>query len=265
MTTQPESPVQVTRDAVAPGVAIVTLSNPQRRNAFGLAMREGLLDAIEGLMFHHADCRAIVLTGAGGAFCAGGDISEMKARTSADLRERNRLPLKIFELLADGPKPVIAAVEGAAMGAGLALAAVADEVVASAAARFCAAFVRVGLLPDTGLYWSLAQRVGAGRARELMLTAREFDGDEALRMGLADEVTQPQAALAAACVRARRYIAMPPLAVAMTRSCLARGADTLEQAIESELNLQPLMRRSLDHQEAVAAFAGKRPASFVGN
>lgn len=246
-------------------IAIVTLNYPKRRNAFSLSMRETLYQRLHNLMHHDAGCRAIVLTGADGAFCAGGDISEMAQRTVLDYRERNQLPLDVFTLMVRGPKPVVAAVEGVAMGAGLSLAAASDYVVVSSAARFASAFVKVGLLPDTGLYWSLAQRVGGARARELMLSAREFSGAEAFEMGFANQVAEPGQALAAALAVAREYAAMAPLALAHLKAALADGIRTLEDAIETEVNLQPLMRRSRDHQEAVAAFMEKRSPAFVGD
>jgi len=257
--------VHVSRDTETPGVAVVTIDFPSRRNAFSLAVRQKMYAALDQLMYHDPSCRAIVLTGAGAAFCAGGDISEMTERTVLESRERSRLTVGIFELMVTGPKPIVAAVEGPAMGAGLALAAASDIVVASREARFCAAFIRVGLLPDTGLYWSLPRRVGGGRARELIMTGREIGGEEALRIGLANQLAEPGAALAAAVVQARRYLAIPPLTQAHVRVTLAKGADSLDQALESEADLQPLMRRTQDHREAVTAFLEKRKPVFVGN
>jgi enoyl-CoA hydratase/carnithine racemase len=247
------------------GVAIVTLNYPQRRNAFSLKMRENLYEVLYRLMHLDSNCHAIVLTGAGGVFCAGGDISEMKARTVLDYRERNLLPLNIFRLLIEGPKAVVAAVEGFAMGAGISLAAASDYVVSACDTRYACAFVKIGLMPDTGLFWSLAQRVGAGKARELMLTADEFNGEEALRIGFANQVTGAGETLAAALDVARQYARMPPLAVAHLKAALATGIDSLDEAIETEVNLQPILRRSQDHQEATKAFMEKRPAVFVGN
>lgn len=246
-------------------VAVVTLNYPQRRNAFSLKMRQALYKSLYQLMHHDETCRAIVLTGAAGAFCAGGDISEMAQRTVLEYRERNALPLDIFKLMVRGPKPVVAAVEGPAMGAGLSLAAASDYVVASTAARFASAFVKVGLMPDTGLYWSLAQRVGAGRARALMLSAREFDGTAALGMGFANETAAPGEVLAAALRVARQYAALPPVALAHLKAALADGIASLDQAIETEVNLQPILRRSRDHKEAVTAFMDKRTPVFVGD
>lgn len=254
--------VRVERDG---GVAIVTLNYPQRRNAFSLKMRETLYEVLYRLMHQDSSCQAIVLTGANGVFCAGGDISEMKERTVLEYRERNLLPLNIFRLLVEGPKAVVTAVEGVAMGAGVSLAAASDYVITASNTRYACAFVKVGLMPDTGLFWSLSQRVGAGKARELMLTADEFNGEEALRIGFANQLAAPGETLPAALEVAREYARMPPLAVAHLKAALATGIDSLEEAIETEVNLQPILRRSQDHQEATKAFMEKRPAVFVGN
>jgi enoyl-CoA hydratase/carnithine racemase len=245
--------------------AVLTLNFPRRRNAFSLQMRQKLYETLYELAFLDKSCRAIVLTGAGGAFCAGGDISEMADRTVLEFRERNLLTLDIFKLLACGPKPVIAAVEGVAMGAGISLAAACDFVVNAEDARYACSFVKVGLLPDCGLYWSLAQRVGAGRARDLMMTAREFSGEEAYRMGFANKVVPHGEALAAGLQVACQFAAMPPLAMAHLKAALGTGSGSLDQAIETEVNLQPILRRSQDHQEAVKAFMDKRTPVFVGN
>lgn len=246
-------------------VAIITMNYPQRRNAFSLKMRETLYERLHTLMHKDAQCRAIVLAGAQNTFCAGGDISEMQQRTALDFRERNQLPLDIFKLIVSGPKAVVTAVEGFAIGAGVALAAASDYLVVSETARFACAFIKVGLMPDTGLYWSLAQRVGGGRARELMMSAREFTGAEALQMHFANQVAEPGQTLAAALVVARKYAAMPPLATAYLKAALAEGIQTLDQAIETEVNFQPILRRSRDHQEAVKAFMEKRTPAFVGD
>jgi enoyl-CoA hydratase/carnithine racemase len=246
-------------------IAIVTLNYPERRNAFSLKMREKLYEHLYQLMHHEAGCRALVLTGAGNTFCAGGDISEMKPRKVLDYRERNQLPLEIFKLMVSGPKAIVAAVEGFAMGAGVSLAAACDMVVSSSEARYASAFVKVGLMPDTGLYWSLAQRVGGARARELMMTAREFNGVEALQIGFANQVVEPGQALAAAFDMAGKYAALPAVATAHLKAALATGIHTLDEAIETEVNLQPILRRSREHQEAVSAFMEKRQPVFVAD
>lgn len=254
--------VQVQHDGP---ISIVTLNYPERRNAFSLKMRETLYERLHHLMHYEDGCRAIVLTGASNAFCAGGDISEMQPRKVLEYRERNQLPLAIFELMVAGPKAVVAAVEGFAFGAGLSLAAACDMVVSSSAARYASAFVKVGLMPDTGLYWSLAQRVGGGRARELMLSAREFDGAEALQIGFANRLVEPGQALAAALEIANQYAALPAVATAHLKAALATGVRTLDQAIETEVDLQPILRRSREHREAVSAFMEKRKPVFVAD
>lgn len=253
--------VQVDREGA---VAIVTLNYPKRRNAFSLKMRQTLLERLNQLM-HHDPCRAIILTGAEGAFCVGGDISEMQVRTVLDYRERNQLPLDIFKLMVEGPKAIVTAIEGVAMGAGVSLAAASDYVVSASNARFACAFLKVGLMPDTGLFWSLSQRVGGGKARELMFTAQEFSGEDAARIGFANELVGPGEALSAALKVAHEYALMPPLAVAHLKAALANGIDSLDEAIETEVNLQPILRRSQDHIEATKAFMEKRSAVFVGN
>ena len=245
-------------------VVTLTLNQPSRRNALSLAMREALLARLQALMKPDDDCRAIVLSGAAGTFCAGGDISEMKKRTALEVRARIGLVAEIFQLMVSGPKPVVCAVEGAAMGAGLSLVAACDYVVSAANARYGCSFVKVGVLPDGGLLWSLSQKVGAGTARALLLAASEFDGQEALALGLANQLVAPGTALAAATAVAEQLARIPPMATALLKAALAGGCDTFEQAFETEINLQPLLRRSLDHREAVKAFLEKREPVFSG-
>ena len=220
------------------GVVVVTMNYPQRRNAFSLKMRQELYRKLYDMAYLDQHCRAIILNGANQVFCAGGDISEMKPR--------------------------VAAVEGFAMGAGVSLSAACDYVVSSRAARYACSFIKLGLLPDCGIYWSLAQRVGRGVARELMMTGREFSGQEALHIGFANETTAPGETLAAAMAVAQRYASLPPLALTHLKAALGSGCETLDKAIETEINLQPLLRRSRDHREAAAAFLEKRKPVFVG-
>ena len=260
MSEQGEPTVLVEREGL---IAIVTLNAPKRRNAFSLAMREALYQNLHALM-HEAECCAIVLTGAAGTFCAGGDISEMQERTLLEYRERNLLPLDVFRLMVTGPKPVVAAVEGYAMGAGVSLAAAADYVVSAENVRYACAFVKVGLLPDSGIYWSLAQRVGPAKARELLMTAREFDGAEAGRIGFANEVVAAGSARAKALEIAAHFTTLPPVTLALLKSALATGTSTIEDACRVELDLNPLTRQTQDHHQAVAAFLEKRKPHFIG-
>jgi enoyl-CoA hydratase/carnithine racemase len=235
---QPDvDPVSVARDGP---VAIVTMAYPERRNAFSLRMRTGLLATFDELMHRDAACRAIVLTGAGGVFCAGGDISEMKERPITDAREVFDVPSQLVRTIVNGPKPVVAAVEGVAYGAGLSLACASDHVVAAMNARFCAVFVRIGLLPDTGLLWTLARRVGAGKARELMMLASEVDGTEAHRLGIADRSAAPGEALATAIDVARTLAGLPAEAVALFKAAMATG-DTPDDVARAEVDYQSVL------------------------
>ena len=258
---RPADMVPVSRDG---SVAVLTLSFPAKRNAYCLQMRTQLRERLEAVMAD-GEVRAIVLTGDAGHFCAGGDISEMQERTLLENRERWNLVTALIRLMALGPKPIVAAVEGCAMGAGLSLAALSDYVVVARDAKFGAAFVKMGLMPDMGVLWSLRQRVGPAKAREVLGLARSFDGAEAGRMGLANEVVEPGEALARAMAVAREYAALPPVAAALLKSALAQGVDTLDAAIRSEVEAQAVAMGSKDHAEAVRAFTEKRTPKFQGH
>ena len=245
------------------GIAVITLSNPARLNAFSKAMRLQLYPLLLALE-SRADIRVILLTGAGGNFCSGGDISEMQRRTVLEARERMDLPTRIFKLLVSGSKPVIAAVEGNAAGAGMSLVAASDYCVAARDARFAAPFIRMGMIPDTGGVWSLLHRLGQRRTFELCALAEPIDAEKALRIDLINEICEPGAALEQAMAVARRLIRQPALALALLKSALAVGADTLDQAVNSEIASQGVLMSSDDYAEAVAAFKEKRKPTFTG-
>jgi enoyl-CoA hydratase/carnithine racemase len=244
-------------------VAVLTLNFPARRNAYCLQMRTQLRERLERV-FADDEVRAIVITGAAGHFCAGGDVSEMQERTLLENRERWNLVTALIRLMALGPKPIVAAVEGSAMGAGLSIAALADYLVVARDAKFGAAFVKMGLMPDMGALWSLQQRVGPAKAREILGLARSFDGAEAGRIGLANEVADGGQALQRALAVAQEYAALPPVATALLKSALAQGADSLDAAIRSEVEFQAVAMGSKDHAEAVRAFIEKRAPKFEG-
>lgn len=260
---QIDRPIDMVPLARTGAVAVLTLDFPARRNAYCLQMRMQLRERLETVM---ADprVRAVVITGAAGHFCAGGDVSEMQQRTLLENRERWNLVTALIRLMALGPKPIVAAVEGSAMGAGLSIAALADYLVVARDAKFGAAFVKIGLMPDMGALWSLQQRVGPAKAREILGLARSFDGAEAGRIGLANEVVEPGGALERAIAVAQEYAALPPVATALLKSALAQGADSLDAAIRSEVEFQAVAMGSQDHAEAVRAFTEKRAPKFEG-
>ena len=240
--------------------AILTLDYPARRNALAMPMRQGLIDAMERIEGDPA-VRAVVLTGAGGTFSAGGDISGMNATDFAAGRERFRVTHRLVRLLVKGSKPIVAAVEGYAVGAGLSLALCCDTVVAAADATFAAGFGRVGLVADFGLLHTLPLRIGQGRARQMLLYGERVGADEALRIGLVDHGAAPGHALTAALERARLLHPAAPLPLAMTKQYLASGLDA---ALEWERDTQAALFLTEDHAEGKAAFMEKRAPRFTG-
>ena len=260
-TTADEGAVGVRQEGA---VRVITLDAPQRLNALSPQMRLLLRDALRAA--HEDACvRSIVLTGAGQSFSAGGDVRQMAARPPP-LVSRQRLDVlhDVIRQVMTGPKPVVAAVEGVAYGAGLSLAAACDHVIAGEGSRFSAAFGRLGLVADCGLFWTLPQRVGIGPTRDILMTGRPFDAAEALRFGVVDAVVSAGTALERARQKAREYEAVAPLAIAATKSALARRPASLEDALAIEADLQAFLRGTRDHQEASAAFLAKRPVTFEG-
>ncbi len=240
--------------------AILTLDYPARRNALAMPMRQALGDALERIEGDPA-VRAVVLTGAGGTFSAGGDISGMNAADFAAGRERFRVTHRLVRLLVKASKPAIAAVEGHAVGAGLSLALCCDTIVAGEGAQFAAGFGRVGLVADFGMLHTLPLRVGQGRARQILLYGERLGTEEARRIGLVDHAVPAGGALDAALGRARLFHAAAPLPVAMTKQFLAAGLDA---ALEWERDTQAALFLTADHAEGKAAFLDKRAPRFAG-
>jgi enoyl-CoA hydratase/carnithine racemase len=249
-------------------VVILTMNAPQVRNAISLAMRIELLEALREAMASK-DCRVVVLTGAEGHFCSGGQIQPSNgAATAAPDPERTRQNISllhdIVRILAVGSKPTVAAVEGYAYGAGLSLAAACDYLVASESARFCASFGKIGLMADSGLIWSLPQRVGPTRARDIMLSGRVVDAKEAGATGLANVVVPTNKVIDAALEIAETLAKMAPLALASIKTVLARGHESLEKVFSAEEELQPMLTLTQDYAEGRMAFKERRPPVFRG-
>lgn len=240
--------------------AVLTLNYPERRNALAIPMRRALVEALERIEADPA-LRAIVITGAGGTFCAGGDISGMDVADLAAGRERFRLTHQLVRLLIKGSKPIVAAVEGWCVGAGLSLAMCCDTVMAARDARFAAGFGKIGLIADLGLLHTLPARIGQGRARQVFLYGDPMDAARAEQVGLVDELVDAGGALDAAIARARRFADAAPLPVALTRQWLAAGLDA---ALDWEREAQSGLFLTADHAEGKAAFLQKRPARFSG-
>ncbi len=253
-------------------VVTLTLNDPDRRNPISdLPKVDALCDAL-----HMADgdeaVRVVILTGAGSAFSSGGDLRKMVAggglRDALPARTRpnykngiQRLPL-LFQSL---EVPVIAAVNGPAIGAGCDLACMCDVRLAGESARFAESFVKVGLVPGDGGAWLLPRIVGFSKACEMALTGDTLDAAEALACGLVSRVVADADLLGAAHAIAGRIAANPPHAVRMTKRLLREGQTaTLPAILEMAAAMQALAHATADHEEAVAAFVARRPPAFTG-
>jgi enoyl-CoA hydratase/carnithine racemase len=241
-------------------VRIVTLNRPRHRNAIDLELRAVLAEAIEAAMAD-TSVRAVVLTGAGGTFCAGGDITSMHRMPADEARPRVEAVQRVVRAIWHGPKPVVAAVEGHAVGAGTALAIACDLVIAAVDVTVSTAFTRVGLAGDMGIFASLPDRVGRAAARGLLLAPRAFTGAEAHAAGLVDEVTEPGGALARATAAAAALADGPPLAFAEIKAMLVAGRDDV---LVREVEAAARLMGTEDFAEGVAAFHDRRSPRFRG-
>jgi len=261
------APLNMVTCAAHEDVRILTFDDPQRLNALSDDMRASLLRALETAMAD-TDARAIVLTGAGANFTAGADIRQLALSAPPDpARYRRRLtPLhRAIELVAGGPKPVIAAVEGVAFGAGLSIASACDFVVAGDNARFGAAFGKIGLTADCGLAWSLPQRVGRTLARDIMFTGRAIEAEEAHRIGIVDRLVPAGSALTAALEKVATYREIAPLSIAAMKAAFAQGPGSLSEVLALEAQQQPMLGMTQDHAEGIAPFRERRAARFTGH
>jgi enoyl-CoA hydratase/carnithine racemase len=245
-------------------VATLTLNRPDARNAFTDAMVDGIEGALRELSTDDS-VNVLVLTGAGSAFSAGGDLKAMKdgagmfSGGAADLRtayqrglQRNTRNFDAFE------KPVVAAVNGHAIGAGLGFALMADIRVVSNRAKLGATFANVGLVPGDGSAYLLTRAIGFSRAVELVLTARVFDANEAYRLGIAHHVVDPDDVHDQAMEVARGIADLPPTAVQLAKSLMYRGAQgDLETALQLAASFQSAAQTHPEHLEAVEAMLEK--------
>jgi enoyl-CoA hydratase/carnithine racemase len=245
-------------------VAIITLNRPEVRNAINDAMRNELVGILENIGKDDA-VRAVVLTGEGKAFCAGGDIAGMKERLKAPAGEvgfngwrRQGQVHKSVGLLHGLPKPVIAAVNGAAAGLGCDMALACDFIVASEAAMFTMSFVKRGLVSDGGGMYFLPRRVGLQKAKELIFSGRNVDAKEALAIGLADRVTAAGTLVADAAAWGRELSHGSQVSIAFSKAILDRTFESSEEQVFAlGREAQAVCYTSQEHREAVEAFLNK--------
>lgn len=254
------------RYEVSERIATITLDRPEVMNAFGGTMRE---DLFTRLMEAEKDdeVRCIVITGAGKAFSAGGDVASMADLQAEDdtsvLVTRMRAAARLVSYLRTLPKPVIAAVNGAAAGAGMNLALACDLRYATASAKFSEAFIRIGLVPDWGGHFLLTELVGPARALELIMTGERIDAREAERLGIINGCFSDESFTTEVRAKARVLAAAPALAIAAIKRGVRRAMQgTLEDTLEYELEAQQQVFLSADAREGMRAFLEKRAPRF---
>jgi 2-(1,2-epoxy-1,2-dihydrophenyl)acetyl-CoA isomerase len=252
-------------------VATLLLNRPEKKNAFTDGMltqwRQSLLDAQDD-----PDVRVIVVTGAGDAFCSGGDLGRRSHQLTADeptvLERKQRFGRTTHSVALTIPqidKPIIAAVNGAAVGAGMDMALMCDIRLAARSARFAEAYVRVGLIPGNGGCYFLPRIVGVARALELLMTGEFVGADEALRIGLVNQVYDDDKFLESAYGYAKKIAAMPPVAVGMIKRTVYQSLTCdLRTSLELIASQMTIVQTTQDYREAISAYKGKRAGVYKG-
>jgi len=249
---------------VADRIATITVNRPDKLNALNDATIAELGAAIADARMRQ-DVGGVIVTGAGRAFAAGADIAEMRSQSSFVAKGRARAGQDVFDQIESCPKPVLAAVNGFALGGGCELAMACHVRLASEHARFGQPEVKLGLIPGYGGTQRLPRLIGKGRALQLLLTGEVIDADEAYRIGLVNRVVHAAELLGAAQILLRQIMANGPLAVALCIEAVNRGLDLPQgEGLALEANQFGLVASSEDMREGMSAFLEKRPAAFRG-
>ncbi|HEX3707571.1 MAG TPA: enoyl-CoA hydratase-related protein [Mycobacteriales bacterium] len=253
---------------VADAVATLTLNRPEALNALTVELKLALLDALRRAGSDEA-VRAVVLTGAGRGFCVGQDLREHADGLEAGDRDLSTVTEHynaILEAITTLPKPVVAAVNGPAAGAGASVAFACDVRIAATDASFLMAFARVGLGPDSGASWTLPRLVGYGRAAAMLMLAEPVPAAQALEMGLVSAVVPTESVIEAATGIAARLAAGPTVAYAAIKETLGYAAShSMTESLAREAETQARCGNTEDHRVAVGAFLAKQPATFTGH
>ena len=248
------------------GLLELTLARPRALNSLNLELKDRLAEVLRAIAYDEK-IRAVLITGEGRAFCAGGDVSEMDPNRSPEQARarQHKLLSEVFLPLARMPKPVVAAVNGHAHGAGLSLALACDVVVAGTSAPMSFGYVHRGLTPDCGISYILPRLVGMARAKELLFTGRRFTGADAAVMGLVAEAVPDDEVVERARTCARELAQGATVALALTKRMLDQSTHLgFDDFLELEAYSQAITRSTQDHAEGIAAFSEKRTAAFVG-
>lgn len=245
-----------------PGVVVLTMHDPARRNVLSPHLRKALLLACRQYASAHRGHRAVVLTGAAGAFSAGGDLSEMPPRSRRAAQERLAEIREVVELITTSSVPWVAAVDGPAAGVACGIAAACDHVVVDRGTRFLFPFTTIGLVPDGGALSTIADRVGRHRARHIFLRGRTVGGVEAQAVGLADELTEDGDVLTQAIAAATHLGAGALGSIALIKRFYAGPEQSLGAALAFEATHQVDRYFSSEFSEGRSAFLARRPPEF---
>lgn len=248
----------------APGVAEVRLDRPDKLNALNEEMYRSLVDLF-GALHEDQSVRAIILSGAGRGFCSGSDIGGMLKTSGPAARARLQRRHAAIQAICRIEKPVIAAVQGPAAGIGFALAMACDMIVTTQSAYFQLGFRNVGLVPDGGTIYFLSQRLGIGRAKDLVMTGRRLPAPEALDWGVVNRVVPDDDLTQTSLDLAIELAAAPTYVLGLSKKMFVAGSSpSLETVLELESYAAGVARSSRDHKEGVAAFREKRAPQFFG-
>lgn len=260
--------LETLRYEVQGNVALVTLNRPDRMNTLGGSMKPDLARVFFDFARSDPDVRAVLITGSGDrAFCAGADIKERSGNqtTATDYFVAQKATHDLFRNIEEFEKPVIAAINGVALGGGLEIALCCDIRIASASARFGLPEIKLGVIPAAGGTQRLPRLIGEARAKELILTADLVDAETALRYGIVSRVLPPAELMPAALQLAQRIAEHPPLAVRFAKRAINRGMQTdLDSGLEYERYAAAMVIDSEDRKEGMRAFVEKRKPSFTG-
>lgn len=246
---------------------VIRLNRPERRNAFDLEVRQGIAEAVYEARDDDT-VRAVIITGTGDVFCAGGDLKSLSEAKRPMFKDRDRIRRlhPWFRELVNLEKPVIAAVNGPAFGAGFNLALACDFIIGTPKTRFCAVFGRIGLVPDLGGFFLLPRILGLQRAKDLVFSAREVDAEEALRLGILFRIVEQESLMHEALALAERYHHASTEALGIAKNILNRSFNLDQDTLaELEASAQALALHTAYHDEAVANFLNKRPLAFQGD
>ena len=250
---------------VRDGIATITLNRPDVFNAFNDPQSYELQDALKQVA-RDATVRAVVLTGAGRAFCSGQDLKAAQGeekRSFYDSLHKRYNP--IIRAMRGLPKPIIGRLNGVAAGAGCSLVLACDAIIASTDASLIEVFINIGLVPDSGSSYFLPRLVGTLKAFELCTLGSKVSAEEALRLGLVNQVVSPEQLDEATYALAARYAAAPTKSIGLIKQMLNKaGASTLDEMLDYEAYCQQIAGESQDYQEGVQAFLEKRKPQFRG-